>query len=101
MTTSFPSKAIDVTFNVLGYIPVVSSFSGAGRQLYGVIKAIAGIAIAIIVALGAGTAMPGIASHLLLSGCLHIIRGQVEKYPFIGNLACISVHDKKKFIGNS
>lgn len=84
-----PIKALDTTFNILGYIPVVSSISGPFRQYFGIAKIVASIALAIFAAIGAATTAPGIVSYFLFAGCLDIIRGGVEKVPVLGNLACI------------
>jgi hypothetical protein len=86
-------KAIDTTFNVFGYIPIVSSFSGPIRTYYGVIQAVAAIAIAILgstglIAITSATMLPMIVSHLLISGIFHVIRGYIEQVPFVGNATC-------------
>lgn len=87
-------KVIDTTFNVLGYIPIVSSVSGYIRTYYGTIQAVVAIAAAILGSTGliivtSTAALPTIVSQLLISGIFHIIRGYIELVPFIGNASCI------------
>ena len=87
-------QAIETTFNAFGYIPMVSSLSGSIRTFYGIIQAVAALAVAILsstglVAITSTTMLPMIVSQLLISGIFHVIRGYIEQFPFIGNATCI------------
>jgi hypothetical protein len=84
------SKAVDITFNVLGYIPVVHHFSGYGRMVYGMAKVITGIAVTILACVGVfGAGIPTLLSGLVLAGTLHIIRGAVETFVPFSYVICI------------
>lgn len=81
-------RALDVTLNTLGYIPLVSNVSGAVRLIYGKVQIIGAIAGAIFAIISASNPILSLASYFIISGCLHIVRGCVEQVPVVGNLAC-------------
>lgn len=85
--------------NLLGYIPVVSTFSGAVRITYGKLEVIAGLASSIFwSAKGIGDTLTGddkeaeksldnsiYSINYSLHGAANIFRGSIEIIPFIGN----------------
>lgn len=95
--SALPVKVIDYSLKGLGYIPIVSSVSGRIRQWYGLVKVTTAIAMVALSLIGAISVMYGISFGLLISGCLDAFRGEVEKYPVYGNIACI-IYDLVRFI---
>jgi hypothetical protein len=86
-------ETVDRGFNILGYIPLVSSITGpirsgiwgTGQLFIGLI----GLPISLLVALFSG----GSWSHvfwfwaaLIVNGVLNMIRGTIEAVPLLGNL---------------
>jgi len=82
-------KTIDYIFNKVGYIPYVSSCSGRSRQLFGGVKIISGIALAIIMGSSVITAIALTGGQLIILGVFDFYRGCVEQIPLWGNAACI------------
>lgn len=94
------TNVIDKIFRYLGYIPIISSFSGKFRQYYGAIKAVSAVALPIftlITASAAPVTVPGVIGILLYSGISDMVRGGVERIPVYGNVACI-VYDLARLI---
>lgn len=75
-------KVLDWMLNLTGYTPIVSSFSGECRKVYGIARLIFGIASIIF-------STQAIAAQLVISGLYHLARGYIEVIPFIGNGICI------------
>lgn len=85
--------------NVAGYIPIVSSVSGAVRVLYGKIEVVAAVGTAAISALKAlfsdargskewfGRSV--MALDYALHGVANIVRGYIEMVPFLGLALCL------------
>jgi hypothetical protein len=86
-------------FNIAGYIPVVSSVTGAARILYGKIEVVAGIAAAAFLAIkalfsGDRSANEWFDKSLMaldyaIHGAANVIRGYIEIVPFFGLLLCL------------
>lgn len=87
--------------NIAGYIPGVSSVSGAFRLAGGKIEIIGGIAAAVIVALAALSAPDAtskrqglsravtILTTYFLHGIANAFRGSIEMIPFISLVTCL------------
>lgn len=73
------------TLNILGYIPVVSTFSGIGRSLLGIVHSVVHLACAIF--------SQNRTHHLSEAklGAKNIVRGLVEAIPVIGNITLLIV----------
>jgi hypothetical protein len=87
--------------NILGYIPIVSTFSGALRMSYGKLEVIGAIAAAALIAVKALciTNSSDRDSELkkavevfigyALHGCANIIRGMIEVVPCFSLITCL------------
>ena len=85
---------ISETFRVLGYIPFVSTGSGALRNQYGLVKTISCVA-----AFAFCFAFSNCSKTLedfqftcfsgVIDGSCQMVRGSVEMVPFVGNIVCM------------
>ena len=87
-------------FNILGYIPIVSSISGAfrcllgkfeilGGLIFGTAKALVGILTSNERAKQAHFSEAGFLFSYILHGFLNILRGLVEMIPLLGLILCL------------
>lgn len=88
-------EAVERVFNILGYIPIVSSISGPIRSGIWAIAQIFGGIIGLVLSLflsiftgDEGSNIFWIWAALVVNGVLNIIRGTIESIPFLGNLIC-------------
>jgi hypothetical protein len=92
--------SLEKKLNTLGYVPIVSCFSGFGRILYGLVYLVQDVANVVflgIQSLSKGRSnKEGFKANRYLLYCIHdlfnIQRGLGEAIPFIGNIAW-SIHD--------
>jgi hypothetical protein len=89
---SLSFEPIDNTLNTLGYIPIVSNFSGGLRVFLGTIQAVAALAALMFGLATNQFNMNGkTLAHMTLtivSGIANMVRGTIEQLPLAGNLAC-------------
>jgi len=74
--------------NMCGYIPVVSSFTGAFRVVAAVIQLLVAALFALLLTLVRCAALSRRCWNISANGLANIFRGAVEKIPLAGNLAC-------------
>lgn len=90
------SEGLEKQFNVLGYVPIVSTISGLSRIFYGklnIVFSTALLAYNFFQDLKSGSSDYRIKIHHfvchIVHGQLNLIRGVFEMIPVIGNLGCI------------
>lgn len=92
----YAAKNINKCFNVAGYIPVVSTATGAVRGAYGLAKIIVGIAAGIFCAIAEQPndynqkEWRNLFFKAAGDGFLHTFRGCVEIVPIAGNIICMT-----------
>jgi hypothetical protein len=87
--------------NIAGYFPIVSTFSGSLRSTYGELEIIGAVAVAALIAVRALFLINASdrnhelrkAVEVLITYSLHglanIIRGTIEKFPFVSLVTCL------------
>src|SRR5262245_434433 len=75
--------------DTLGYIPVVSTFSGIFRTKMGLVEVIVGIATSIFGALANNQIINEFGNKLFVNGCANILRGSIEMIPIVNLLTLI------------
>lgn len=83
-------KSVEKILNLPGYVPIVSSFSGALRAEMGKVELIASLFIGAYVGFVTGDVDQGIAAVIIyaIHGLTNIGRGVVECIPLLGNFLC-------------
>lgn len=91
-------KSVEKALNCPGYIPIVSSFSGALRATMGKIELIASMFIGAYVLLTTGDIDQAIDATVTYAvhGLANIGRGVIECIPLLGNFLCWIYDDENR-----